>query len=631
MAETVKTDDMKSLAQTRNRVLQMMCQKFKGQDAEIDLKIDAAASFIMSNEHARFVPGLRKGEPTVPPYLEGEAGVGKTAVMETASRDFCKITGLNFVKNPPTEYIPTKKDFYFFDVSLAAETNKSEFGGLPIKSLLTGDGLPESARSCLVNLEHDANLLAGLLKVKINKVVKFGDSSTSATEMIISGEDPRRIDQIIGLLADSISSSAKDSGINFELAQDGGVHKSDRVSCSIAQNGNGTTTVKFSEPTEYLRKIYVAGKLPDIRFEKAHHAKFCFAFFDEVDKTYPALRNALLQLAQQNRVPGMVDLGDSSFVAMAGNSGVHNASESVRSVPEVSRMEVIKVHITPSEWAEYMMQKYGGFPDADCCIAGFMDRAARGNPHLFHADLGKIRGNAPSLPNPRSWENAMSGVALYFESARMSGQSPLIFKDQIRGVMTDRVGRECADSYMAHLTSMLTEAIPLADAFIQNGKLSEIEKKKFNKNSGDGSFRSSAEQDFGYRFATAIADSAIKQIDEHKRTESDSNKVNKFISDISTNAFGALATVDPSMMTYGTARISVRASNLDGLGRLDPASGVRMVNADVAIAFSVGIAEAIKNGLYGDQNQSDATSDILVKYFSGESSKPTQRKPRPPN
>ena len=120
MAEITKTDDKMSITQTSKRILQMMCQRFKSTDPEIDRKIDAAAPFIMGHAWVKFLPGLRTGEPIVPPYLEGSDGVGRVAIVEAAARDLCRCTGLNFVKNPPIEYTPTKDDICFFEVSSSA-------------------------------------------------------------------------------------------------------------------------------------------------------------------------------------------------------------------------------------------------------------------------------------------------------------------------------------------------------------------------------------------------------------------------------------------------------------------------------------------------------------------------------
>jgi hypothetical protein len=113
-------------------------------------KLPEAAIERLEVAASAFTPGIRSGdrvrlspmldlEAKTPLYVQGEMGVGKTAIPEGAAKKFCEIAGLNFVKNPKNGYIPGPDDFVFVVVDMSGKSNISDIAGIPMREKISGD------------------------------------------------------------------------------------------------------------------------------------------------------------------------------------------------------------------------------------------------------------------------------------------------------------------------------------------------------------------------------------------------------------------------------------------------------------------------------------------------------------
>lgn len=121
-----------SMQQAQEYILESLFSRFQGVSPEKDEMLRQA----YRKHYGREMMDLLGADEVRPIYLEGIPGNGKTKTHEAACREFCKITGMRFIKNPTQEMVAagfSDNDFIMTVVELAGETSNKEVAGLMTK------------------------------------------------------------------------------------------------------------------------------------------------------------------------------------------------------------------------------------------------------------------------------------------------------------------------------------------------------------------------------------------------------------------------------------------------------------------------------------------------------------------
>lgn len=616
--------------QARDHLLLDIARRFKGIDAEIDKRIDAAAERIAGRPGIKRIPGVNTGEPRVPFYMEGEPGVGKTTLIRAAIQEFCKLTGLKFVENPADGYQFGPNDFYYVTVNLSGKTNPMDIGGLPSKGELeVKQGLDARRRSTdagewlMSELASRVKMGCGMARLQVIEGQRYDNGGLKSFDMTLKGEK-EQIDLVTNHVVRQLGDEVKKvHGVGLNLLKDGESPMDGRLYVQV-KNGTAGTRITVSAPPPMAADVeYVAEMLPNRRFAMATKARFALFNFDDVANASESVRNVLLEVAQSNRYSGVMDIGN-AMVTFTGNMGAEDNTntQSEQSDAEVTRVFKVRVRDTPKDWARRVAGKYTEV--GDCMFSSFIHR--HGNePGVFRDAIGEMRtARGTPKPNSRSLENALAKVLPYFQMAKESGVSPTVFADEIEVMVKGTTGPNVATRYMGYMRAMLTEAIPLAEQLMQTGKLDEA---KFDKHMGAGA--KASEQDFAFRFGTALADSFVDRIafsDDARASSSKPEAMSELIAASTDRMCTGLASMEPGVMNYALSRVM---SRLGGIAKLASHDGVEVkLQQPTFMAMAEGFSRSKTRGIWPDADaaQKDFTSVVAGSNLNG-SAKPKASKP----
>ncbi|MFK4705770.1 hypothetical protein ABIC83_002609 [Roseateles asaccharophilus] len=618
--------------EARQHLLFDIARTFKGIDPIVDAKIDANAGIISGKPEVKRIPGRIPGEPRVPFYMEGEPGVGKTTLIRSAIIEFCRITGLNFIENPPDDYDFTPNDFYYATVNLSGKTNTMDIGGLPSKGELRPSADNSEARRraadtgewLMAEVISRATMGAGMLKLSVNEKEEYANGNLRARDILIKGE-AANVDLVVNNLIRQLSEASKDKGNALNLLQKDEKPEDGRMYIQVGKGAAGSrvTVMVPRAPANDGNVEYVAEMLPNRRFAMANKARFSLFNFDDVANASEAVRNVLLEVAQSNRYSGVMDIGN-ALVTFTGNMGAEDGTntQSEQSDAEVTRLFKVRIRDTPEDWAARTAAKYA--KTGDCMFSAFIHRFGN-QAGVFRDAIGDARTERGiPKPNSRSLENALAKVLPYFIMARESNCSPTVFMDEIKIMVKGTAGPLVATRYEGFVKGMLTEAIPLADQLMKEGAL---DRAKFDQYVGSGA--RSSQQDFTFRFGTALADSMVERIsfsDAAKSAGKDKEKVSELIADSSYRMCIGLASLEPGQQTYTLSRMMARLGGIGEHGKSDGAS-IKLTQSTFD-ALAEGFARSVKAGLWTDweKAQKDFVGAIAGSN-TGDNKKKAARRP----
>lgn len=601
--------------QAFSEVLMSLCRRYKGINPVIDAKIDAVAPVIALNNNVKAIPGERPGAPRVPLYFEGEPGVGKTVVPRAAAQQFCAITGLNFVEEPADDYVIKPEDFFFMTVNLSGKNNVSDFGGLPMRSEAQARSHQKARRKAaemgsivMAEIESRARGATGALGLTMADVKNYEEGDLAVLELAIKG-DANLAARAAECVLKQVADEAKRQGLGLSMLKGDAAPEENRVSYTVQHFTGGAKLAVYSPRPMEDEIEYVASVLPNRRFAQAKKARFSLINFDDVANANEQVRNVLLEVAQSNRYSGVMDIG-SAVVTFSGNMGAEDNTNvmSRQSDAEVTRIRKYRVMDTPEDWARRITAKYGQSVVGDCHFASFIKRQGS-TPGVFREASGTARGKR-GVPktNSRALENALAAVDGYFLMAHESGMTPGIFLERIRRDVAATAGKTVADSYHAHVQSMITEAIPLAEEVLNTGKLNQ---EKFDRYAGG--FRATSGQDFGYRFASALADGATQMIAFQKQSDPAAQQTH--IAKVIENMCNGLCHIQPGMSNFALSTLAVRLSHLKAFG-VDSNTGF-VLNQDVYEALTDGFARSVAKGVWGNANETEKAKEDFISCISG--------------
>lgn len=577
--------------QAVQHLLMKLARRFKGIDPVIDRRIDAAAAAIAGHPEIKSIPGRFPGEPNVPLYMEGEPGVGKTSLIRSAIKEFCRITELKFVENPPDDYKPGPNDFYYFTVNLSGKNNPMDIGGLPSKGELeTRAGLAERHKSIdvgdwmLQEAESRMRMGAGLLNLAIAEPRTLIDGGLRKLELTVKG-DPAQVDLAMTTAIKQLSEEAKRRGVGVNLLREGEQAMEGRLYLQLEKGAAGSRLVVIAPQRAEAAAEYVSEMLPNRRFALANKFRFALVNFDDVANASESVRNVLLEVAQSSRYSGVMDIGNAE-VTFTGNVGSEDGTntQSEQSDAEVSRVYKVRVRDTPKNWAMRIAAKYG--PN-DAMMAAFVHRFGN-EPGIMRPLAGDMRGDR-GIPksNSRSLENALAASLPYFEMARQAKASPSIFGDQIEQAFKATAGSVLATRYMGFFRAMLSDAMPLAEQLIKTGDLDE---ERFDR--ALGANIQTHEKDFAFRFGASLGDAFVHKIaydeDAAKAIADGNEKAHaKIIVQATDRMCTGLARLDAGTVNYALAYIVNKLASTPTLS----------MRSDNAISLSQNAMTAMAEGL----------------------------------
>jgi hypothetical protein len=621
--------------QARDYLLLDLARRFKGTDPEVDARLDAHAETITGRPGIKFIPPVAKGEPRVPFYMEGEPGVGKTAIPRSAVAEFCKIAGLNYVESPPDGYEFDPKDFFFCTVNLSGKSNIMDMGGLPTKSeyASASSASMQAARAraadagqwLLTEVESRIRAIAGYAKIGVSEVSKYDKGTLNGAELTVRSEDPLALDQMIQTVLRQLTDESKKRGVCVGVLGDGQEPQDGRLSLQIKKGAKGARISAFAPMVVDQAAEFVTEMLPNRRFAMATKVKFALYNFDDVANASESVRNVLLEVAQSNRYSGVMDIGN-AYVTFSGNMGAEDNTntQSEQSDAEVTRVFKVRVRDTPKDWAQRAAKKYN--EAGDCLFSAFIHK--HGNEDgVFRDAIGDARtARGIPKPNSRSLENALAKTLPYWQMAKASGISPTVFADDIERMIKGTAGANVATRYRAFMQAMLTEAIPLADQLLQSGKL---DKERLDRNLGNGT--RPAEQDFGFRFGAALADAFIERIAFSPEAEAAiaPEVTSKLISESMDRMCTGLAYLDPATMNYSLSRVMAR---MGAMSRMATDNGATVIlNEETYEAMADGFAKSLVRKAWPDDQRAekDFLSIVTGTNFVGNAKAKKSRAARP--
>lgn len=611
--------------QARAHILFDVARRFKGVDPEIDKRIDANAELISGRPGIKVIPPVFDGEPRVPLYMEGEPGVGKTSVVGGAIREFCRIVGLNYVDDKKLEagYKPGPTDFVFTTVNLSGKLNTSDVGGLPTKAALYSEVSDRSSASewLLSEVQSKLKAVGKFAKVAVADGQQYEKGELRALDMTVTGESAN-VDLVVTSVVNQLGEEIKSKGGSIALLRDGEEPQDGRLYLQLKKGTKGTRITAYA-PKASEESTFVSEMLPNRRMAILGKARFALVNFDDVANASEAVRNMLLEVAQSNRYSGVMDIGK-AMVTFSGNMGAEDNTntQSEQSDAEVTRVFKVRIRDTPKDWARRTAQKYSEV--GDCMFSAFIQR--HGNEAgIFRDAIGDGRtARGTPKPNSRSLENALGKVLPFFQMAKASGVSPTVFSDEIEWMVKGTTGPVVATRYKAFMMAMLTEAIPLADQLMETGRMDEV---KFERFMGAGA--KASEQDFAFRFGTALADSFVERIAYSEGARKASAKPEAFaelITDSADRMCTGLAKMDPGTMNYTLSRIM---SRLGGIAKLATNDGVEVrLTQPTFAALADGFGRSRARNIWPDAEQAmkDYTTVMAGANLSG-GSKPKASRP----
>ncbi|MCZ8254675.1 MAG: hypothetical protein O9327_03185 [Polaromonas sp.] len=602
--------------QAVQHLLLSLARRFKGVDPDVDRRIDAAASAIAGQPNIKSIPARVPGEPNVPLYMEGEPGVGKTSLIRSAIKEFCRITELNFVENPEDNYIPGPKDFYYFTVNLSGKNNPMDIGGLPSKGeLATRQGLGDRHKAIdvgdwlLQEAESRIRMGSGMLGLPLAEPRTVLDGGLRRLEMTIKG-DAAQVDLTLNTVVKQLSEEAKRRGVGVNLLRDGEMALEGRLYLQIEKGAAGARLSAIAPQRAEAEAEYVSEMLPNRRFALANKFRFALVNFDDVANASESVRNVLLEVAQSNRYSGVMDIGNAE-VTFTGNMGSEDGTntQSEQSDAEVSRVYKVRVRDTPKHWAARTAAKYGAL---DCFMSAFVHKYGH-EPGIFRPLAGDMRGDRGiPKPNSRSLENAVAAALPYFQMAKESGVSPMLFADRIDQAFKATAGNVVATRCMGFIRAMLSDAVPLADQLMSTG---DLDRDRFNK--AIGANLQSHEKDFAFRFGAALGDAFVHRIahstEAAKAIADGNNKAHgKIIAEATDRMCTGLAQLDPGNVNYTLSYIVNKLSSTPSLAlRSDNAVSL---SQNAMTAMATGLGTSISRDIWDDPEQATNSFAAILSH-----------------
>jgi hypothetical protein len=584
-----------------------LARRFKGYDPEVDARIDANAAIIMGRPDLplKRIPAAVKGAPRVPPYLEGEPGVGKTSVIKSAILKFCDIVGLNFVENPADGYEMGPKDFYYAMVNLSGKSDTMDLGGIPMKNRLQTERGVELRRRAndaggwlMAETESRAKALAAFTKMRVGDTKTISKGDMVGTEITIMGE-PDKVDVITTTIVNTLGEEVKKHGVGLAVLRDGEEPQEGRLYIQVKKGPAGSRVTAWAPQSLDADDAYVCEMLPNRRFAMAAQSKFCLFNFDDVANSSEAVRNVLLEVAQSNRYSGVMDLGN-AMVTFTGNMGAEDGTntQSEQSDAEVTRVCKFIISDTPKAWAQRTATRYSA-TGGDCYMSAFVEKYGH-EDGIFRQGLGDARSaKGTPKPNSRSLENALSMIQPYFVMAREANCSVSVFADEISRAFKGCTGGFVETRYSAFLAAMVSDAIPLADQLMKTGKVDEA---KLTAAMGAGA--KSSDRDFTFRFGTALADAYVDRIaltDEARNADAPTMK--KLIQESTARLCTGLAKVEAGVMTQALSRVMARLSVVPSLAT--NTGSVVKLNTEAYMDMAAGFAVSVNANVWVDADKAE--------------------------
>lgn len=133
-----------------------MLQRFHsaGANPALDERVEAAWSGLRG---APFLP-----RSVTPTYLRGYPGQGKTTSYRIAATRVARLLGLDFIANPPDEFVPSGDELLFVVQELSGQVSAVDFGGIPnVQRFATQNGGEQAFMTKLANKRLAALRYAG--------------------------------------------------------------------------------------------------------------------------------------------------------------------------------------------------------------------------------------------------------------------------------------------------------------------------------------------------------------------------------------------------------------------------------------------------------------------------------------
>lgn len=147
-----------------------------GKEPDLDKRIESAYEQFVG---VPFDPRL--AGRTKPFYLHGFPGHGKTTSIIKGGERIAAMLGLNFVVNPPDNYVPSKKDFVYLQEELSGEVSNLEIGGIPnATKFMTEEGVEFMAMTKLTKPQIIAAREAGAALINYDDVASAGPNVQNA-------------------------------------------------------------------------------------------------------------------------------------------------------------------------------------------------------------------------------------------------------------------------------------------------------------------------------------------------------------------------------------------------------------------------------------------------------------------
>lgn len=605
-------------------VLLELARNYKGIDPVIDARIDAMASVIANDQRVTFISPHNKGAPRVPLYLEGEPGQGKSSLVEAAAKKFCEICGLNYIEEPEEGYVLQPTDFYYVKVNLSGAQNKSDFGGMMIRTEAEAQQFMKVRRKAadagsvvLDELVSRSKALASFSKtlgtgIELN-VAQFDQGSLDCVEIKLTG-DQTMVRAIAESIVHQVSEESKARGVGMAKLSDSADAQDDRVSYSVQISPAGATVSMLAPRSLDAKAEYASAVLPSVRFAKFKKARFGLVNFDDVANANENIRNILLEVLQKGRYTGTMDIGN-AYVTLSGNQGAEDGTNvmSRMSDAELTRMRKLNVRDRPEDWAKRVTAKYLS-EVGDCYFASFIHRHGQ-QEGIFREPTGQRGKRGERKTNGRALENALEVVSQHFMAAKHAGISVAQFRDRIKRDIKDCAGARVAAAFDTYLHSMVTEAIPLAENLINLGKWNV---DVFNRHSAMG--RTTSGQDFCFRFGAALGDSIVNKVAYGDMKDEKDIKVVMTALEVAmeracTGMSDLVKQGQSTVMNYTLSHVSQRLMNLPRFSVADKAG--RKLSTEVNVALGVGFSNACASDTWGDEATLATAEDNYVKALAG--------------
>lgn len=535
-------------------------------------------------------PVLATIPPKKPLHVRGDFGVGKTQIPEEACRMFCKMVGLNFIKNPQSDWLPSRNDFLFTVIDMSGKSNISDIAGMISKQKLYdpeehADGVNISAKidAFRAKAKSWAEGIAGYSQIK-------SVADGSRISFIVTNKDNIAVAQDAAASLKELLDRVQDPDIAIEFKVSIAANEL-QVDCHVTASPVSAAKATAGDIAyQGKQAVYASQLLPNKQIALAEMSQFGMIVLDDIGNLHPGIRNVFLQLALDGVVQGIADLRNVD-IAMTSNpaksSGFKNTNvQSDASPAEITRTINVELESSAKDWIRYVERKPEYQNGMDCHFTSFVD-AYKDVSGIFKFETNIPLADISGLPTPRSYETAIRDVQEIFILAKVFGDSVTDHLMAIEEKVKRSLGNKVASTYASHVRSIETEAIPMAKDCIDNGRIDETKfAKKTNRVDGTGI-------DVMFRFAYALADIAGARINDLKKEDP---KINEKVSTIFSNMCHGLSLLDMSIMNASLTRFKSRLETGDTYGIQDEdRKHLRKLNPAIIGVLTNAFAASIKH------------------------------------